>query len=85
MLGDVEASLADALGVGEVTVVTAGTTRRGMGVVAYYVAARGADIGEEDLMRHCRDTLPGMPYPTGSYRSTLSNVWPRAKPTCGHI
>ena len=63
VLGDIEASLADAPGVGEVTVVTAGTTRRGMGVVVYYVAARGADIGEEDLMRHCRDTLPGHAVP----------------------
>ncbi len=63
LLGEIDACLADAAGVAEVAVVTAGQTRRGVGVVAYFVVERGADVSEEDLMHHCRDTLPGHAVP----------------------
>ena len=63
LLGEVDACIADAEGVGEVAVVTAGQTRRGVGVVAYVVAERGSDVSEEALLQHCQDNLAGHAVP----------------------
>jgi len=63
LLDDVEACLADAPGVAEVAVVTAGETRRGPGVIAFYRVEPGAGVSPVALLRHCRAVLPGYAVP----------------------
>lgn len=57
-MGEIEACLTRADGVGQAAVVVAGRSRRGAGLVAFCTLTRADAASEDAILQHCRTLLP---------------------------
>lgn len=62
-LSEVEGCLAGIDAVAEAVVVSAGETRRGVGITAFCVIAKSATLSEDDIRAHCINALPSRAVP----------------------
>ena len=62
-MGEIEACLTRAEGVGQAAVVAAGHSRRGAGLAAFCTLARPGAATKETILAHCREMLPARAVP----------------------